>query len=112
MVSKPRAPAKQAAPKVQPLPEKTFIIDNGAYTIKAGFVSGSPNANTDCSIIPNCLAKGVQNRTWVGAQLNECTDFADMAFRRPVQNGCLVNWEAEKEIWDQTFFTDGSPLRV
>jgi actin-related protein 6 len=25
-------------------------------------------------------------------------------FRRPVEKGYVVNWEAEREIWDQSFF--------
>ena len=33
-----------------------------------------------------------------------------MTFRRPIQNGLLVNWEAEKEIWDQTFINKSAPL--
>jgi actin-related protein 6 len=92
--------------------DRTLIVDNGADTIKAGFASQSPKEENDCHIIPNCLAKGAHNRTWVGAQLNDCTDFADMTFRRPVQNGCLVNWEAEKEIWEQSFFNSKSSLYV
>lgn len=94
------------------LAPRTLIVDNGAYTIKAGFASDVPDTEADCTIIPNCIAKGIHNQTWVGAQLSNCTDFADMAFRRPVQSGCLVNWEAEKEIWDQIFFTPGKPLYV
>ena len=54
------------------LAPRTLVVDNGAYTLKAGFVTRFPNADSDCSVIPNCLAKGVQNQTWVGAQLNEC----------------------------------------
>ena len=30
-----------------------------------------------------------------------------MAFRRPVEKGYLVNWEAQKEVWDHTFLSDG-----
>lgn len=33
-------------------------------------------------------------------------------FRRPVEKGYLVNWEAEKEIWDLTFLDKESPLAV
>lgn len=27
-------------------------------------------------------------------------------FRRPVEKGYLVNWEAEREIWEQSFFEE------
>ena len=94
-------------PSKPAIASKTLVLDNGGYSIKAGFSlpSTAPNVETDCHKIPNCLARGVHNRVWVGAQLEECRDFAEMTFRRPVQNGCLVNWEAEREIWDQTFFS-------
>ena len=103
--------APRASKHAKPTPaSKTLVLDNGAYAIKAGFSlpSSTPNEEQDCHEIPNCIAKGAHNRVWVGAQLHQCKDFAEMNFRRPVQNGCLVNWEAEKEIWDQTFFNDKS----
>ena len=94
------------------LPEQTLVIDNGAYTLKAGFATAVPNPDTDCHVIPNCLAKSRDNRVWIGAQLENCTDFGDMVFRRPVQKGYLVNWEAEKEIWENTFFDKAAKLKV
>jgi actin-related protein 6 len=94
------------------LGKQTLVIDNGAYTIKAGFVTDSPDTETDCQVIPNCIAKGHGSKTWIGAQLDACTDFAEMSFRRPVQKGYLVNWEAEKAIWDKSFFENGAKLQV
>ena len=75
-------------------------------------MTNSPDAGKDCHIIPNCLAKGSNNRVWVGAQLDDCTDFAEMAFRRPIQKGNLVNWESEREIWCQSFFDKGAKLHA
>lgn len=114
-VSKTRAPAKQTTSKVQPLPEKTFIIDNGAYTIKAGFApsklpSHQQNAEDSlsaCVTIPNALAKTRDNRVFVGTQLStHISDWNEVVFRRPVEKGYIVNWEAEKEIWEQAFFDE------
>ena len=101
-----------------PLPIKTLVLDNGAYGIKAGFSLSSEPPPTEesvtsaaappaCHEIPNCLAKGAHNRVYVGAQLADCSDYAELTFRRPVRRGCLVNWEAEKEIWEQSFFAAG-----
>lgn len=113
MVSKPRATAKQAAPKVQPLPEKTFIIDNGAYTIKAGYAPPVlPTQNADdslskCVTIPNAIVRTRDGRIFVGAQLStHISDWNEAVFRRPVEKGYIVNWEAEKEIWEQAFFDE------
>lgn len=109
------------------MPPHTLVVDNGAYTIKAGFVTKNPSYN-DCYLIPNCIARSRDRRPLVGTQLESCRDFGGMAFRRPVEKvmdalpsggpatdtpqGYLVNWEAQKEIWDRTFLDADSPLHV
>ena len=102
---------RQAKSHDRSLPEKTLVIDNGAYTIKAGFASPEPNLE-DCEVIPNCIAKDRDRRVWIGAQLDGCRDFGELAFRRPVEKGFLVNWDAEKAIWDNAFFGKHPKLRV
>jgi actin-related protein 6 len=89
-------------------PSRTLVIDNGAYTIKAGF--SSPSATSTASVIPNCMARDREKHVYVGSQLEKCKDFGDIVFRRPVEKGYIVNWEAEKEIWDHEFFEDKAPL--
>ncbi|KAL7267160.1 Actin-related protein 6, partial [Rhizina undulata] len=90
-----------------PSPNNILVVDNGAYTIKAGFATKTPGPES-CVEIPNCLARTRDKRVLVGAQLENCRDFGSMAFRRPVEKGYLVNWEAEKEIWDRTFLESDS----
>ena len=101
----PRVKASQPT-----IADKTLIVDNGAYTIKAGFATASPNVDSDCSVIPNCIGKSRHGRIYVGSHLEECNDFGEMAFWRPLQKGHVVGWEAEKEIWESTFFTKNSAL--
>jgi actin-related protein 6 len=84
-------------------PLQTLVVDNGAYTIKAGFSSPDTEAPTP-SIIPNCLARDHNKKVYTGSELNKCKDFSEIVFRRPVEKGYLVNWEAEKEIWEHEFF--------
>lgn len=93
----------------QALPTTTFVIDNGAYSLKAGFASSSGSTDADalskCHVIPNALARTRSRRTYIGAQLDTHVDnWNEATFRRPVERGQLVNWEAEKEIWDHSFF--------
>ena len=102
---------RQAKPVERVLPNQTLIIDNGAHTMKAGFATSTPDLE-DCQIIPNCLAKDRGKHVWIGAQLEKCNDFGEIAFRRPVDKGFLVNWEAEKAIWDHTFFEKNAKLAV
>ncbi|KAH0542193.1 hypothetical protein FGG08_003414 [Glutinoglossum americanum] len=101
---------RQPKPTEKPLPERTLILDNGAYTIKAGFASDFPDVE-DCHLIPNCIARARDKRIWIGGQLEHCKDFGEMAFRRPVEKGYLVNWEGEREIWCNSFFDDDAKLK-
>jgi len=96
---------RQAAQSDRCLASQTLVLDNGAYTIKAGFATPSPDAS-QCLSIPNCVARSRDKRVWIASQVHECRDFAEMAFRRPVEKGYIVNWEGEKAIWEHSFFDD------
>lgn len=115
--TKARAAAKAArvSPEVpsRRIPEKTFIIDNGAYTMKAGYASdAAEEALSACTSIPNCLVKTRDNRIVVGPQIStNVSDWNEAMFRRPVEKGYLVNWEAEREIWEQSFFEEKATTR-
>ncbi|KAK4225123.1 actin family [Podospora fimiseda] len=90
-------------------PTTTLVIDNGGDTIKAGFVK--PDHTDQPRIIPNCIARDRHNKVYVGAELEKCKDFGEIAFRRPVEKGFIVSWEVQKEIWDRAFFDDKSPQK-
>ncbi|KAF2473091.1 Actin/actin-like protein [Lindgomyces ingoldianus] len=89
------------------LPTQTLVLDNGAYTLKVGVVpAGSADLTyNDCSVAPNCIARSNRDkRTYVSSELSNCNDFGELAFRRPVEKGFIVNWEAQKAIWEHEFF--------
>lgn len=96
-----------------PVATQTLVLDNGAYTIKAGLVSSAaePTYN-DCKVIPNCVAKDRNKRVYIASDLEKCTNFAEMAIRRPVERGFIVNWEAEKAIWEHEFVDAKAGVRV
>jgi actin-related protein 6 len=111
--TKLRPAGRNSIAQTQALPDKTFIIDNGAYTMKAGYAPGFPppddeeTALSACTVIPNAIAKTRGNRIYVGAQIGtNVTDWNEMLFRRPVEKGYTVNWEAQKEIWETSFFDE------
>ena len=97
------------------VPQNTFVLDNGAYTIKAGFAPNELASDNEslksCEIIPNCLVRSKERKTYVAAQLNELSQWSEAVFRRPIENGQLVNWEAEKEVWDYSFFDQSTAHR-
>lgn len=92
------------------LAEKTFVIDNGAYSIKAGFSSENPDPK-DCQIIPNCIARSRDKKVYIGSQLSKCRDPGEMVFKRPIEKGFIVDWAEEKAIWDNSFFEATAPLK-
>jgi len=99
-------------------PSTTLVLDNGADTIKAGLIptgssGGDDNTPTQLQprIIPNCIARDRHKKIYVASELDKCRDFGEMAFRRPVEKGYIVNWEAQKEIWEREFFDEKAPLR-
>ncbi|KAI9703510.1 MAG: Actin- protein 6 [Bogoriella megaspora] len=103
-------PPRQPKPATSPLPPRTLIVDNGASTLKAGYTlptdSHNPSTENDCHTIPNCITRSRTKRIYVGASLSQCADYGEMSFRRPMEKGYTVNWECEKEIWEQTFFDE------
>ncbi|RYP10937.1 hypothetical protein DL764_000373 [Monosporascus ibericus] len=103
------APRKSKAQQPPP-PSRTLVLDNGADTIKAGFVSDAAAADQP-RIIPNCIARDRDRKIYVGSELERCKDFGEIVFRRPVEKGFIVNWEAQKEIWEREFFDEEAPQR-
>lgn len=92
-------------------PAKTLVLDNGAYTIKAGFAGPDIEVKSeDCHVIPNCMARDRNRKIYIGSELSKCKDFGEIQFRRPVEKGYTVNWEAEKEIWEHEFFDKKAAL--
>ena len=98
----------KAPPK--PAVKQTLVLDNGASTIKAGFAT-SDSADESPRVVPNCIARDRQRKTYVASELERCKDFGEMVFRRPVEKGHIVNWEAQKEIWEREFLDDKAPQR-
>lgn len=92
-------------------PAKTLVLDNGAYTIKAGFAGPDIEVkSSDCHVIPNCMARDRNRKIYVGSELENCKDFGEIQFRRPVEKGYTVNWEAQKEIWEHEFLEKKAKL--
>ncbi|OAL38768.1 hypothetical protein AYO20_01974 [Fonsecaea nubica] len=104
----PRAP--KSTRSTPGLPSTTFVLDNGGYSLKAGFAPLGPVSDADalskCHIIPNCIVRSRDRKVYVGSQSEEITQWSEALFRRPVENGQVVSWEAQKEIWDQSFFDE------
>ncbi|KAI9712590.1 MAG: Actin- protein 6 [Chrysothrix sp. TS-e1954] len=99
---------------------RTLILDPGTHTLKAGFVSSTsaspPDPSASCHVIPNAIARGSdpynarKDRIYIADQLDQCRDFAEMSFRRPVEKGFIVNWDGELDVWRQVLLNKGAVL--
>jgi actin-related protein 6 len=104
------AGGRKAKPRPPVRPSTTLVLDNGGYTLKAGFVHGT-QADEHPRVIPNCIARDRDRKIYVGSDLDACRDFGEIQFRRPCEKGFIVNWEAQKEVWDREFFDDKAPSK-
>lgn len=100
--------SKPAPPKA---PSTTLILDNGAHTLKAGLLSSTSGPIPDPLIIPNCIARDRSRKVYVASEIDKVRDYGELQFRRPVEKGFIVNWEAQKEIWDRELFDTGARLK-
>jgi actin-related protein 6 len=110
-------PSRRSKAPTIPSPSRTLVLDNGADTIKAGFVThptdgdDSPSKTDGPTVIPNVIARDRLRKVYVGSDLSKCRDFGEIVFRRPVDRGYIVNWEAQREIWEHEFFDDKAALK-
>ncbi|CAK9780965.1 unnamed protein product [Cutaneotrichosporon oleaginosum] len=81
-----------------------LILDNGAYTIKAG-VAGS---DVEPRFFPNAVARSrTDRRIFVSDEIDTAKDLSGIAYRRAFERGMLVAWDAEKPVWDRIFSPAG-----
>ncbi|KAM7221805.1 Actin family [Rhypophila decipiens] len=89
---------------------RTLVLDNGGDTIKAGFVTSTTDTSLEKPrVIPNYIVRDRHKKVYVASEFDKCKDFSEIGYRHPVEKGYIVNWEAQKEIWDREFFNDNAP---
>lgn len=106
-MARAQRPASRSAGDI---PQNILVLDNGAYSIKAGFAPSENISDAEtlqsCEVFPNCVVRSRERKTYVAAQTDQIAQWSEAVFRRPIENGQLVNWEAEKEIWDYSLFDE------
>ncbi|KAI0786140.1 actin-like protein Arp6 [Abortiporus biennis] len=80
------------------------VLDNGASSLKFGVASQS---KTPPRIITNAIVRSREDKTtYIGVELENCKNFASLHYRLPFEKGYLVDWDAQKAIWDPLFNVD------
>ncbi|TFK52383.1 actin-related protein Arp6 [Heliocybe sulcata] len=84
------------------IPACTAVLDNGAFTVKCGLT------NSDEAHLPRMVTNAVvrskgDKATYIGHEFERCRDFSSLHYRRPFEKGYLVDWDAQKAVWDGIF---------
>ncbi|VDC01837.1 unnamed protein product [Peniophora sp. CBMAI 1063] len=78
--------------------QQVVVVDNGAHTIKVGLASTS---SQDAKVFPNAVIRSKGDKTtYYGSDFANCKDAASLNFRLPFEKGFIVDWDAQKAIWD------------
>ncbi|KDR83036.1 hypothetical protein GALMADRAFT_58042 [Galerina marginata CBS 339.88] len=82
-----------------------IVLDNGASTIKVGIVKKDRKpSHTLSRIIPNAVVRSKGDKaTYFGHEIAGCKDYSSLHYRLPFEKGYLVDWDAEKAVWDGVF---------
>ncbi|KAF9257152.1 actin-related protein Arp6 [Marasmius fiardii PR-910] len=81
----------------------TIVLDNGGHTIKAGLVT-SHDKKPYPHLIPNAIVRSKGDKTtYFGHELEKCKDYSSLHYRLPLEKGYIVDWDAQKAIWDGVF---------
>ncbi|KAG1901091.1 actin-related protein Arp6 [Suillus fuscotomentosus] len=89
-------------------PQITVILDNGASSIKAGLARGPEGDDDDQpKLISNAIVRSKGDKTtYFGHQLERCRDYSALHYRLPFEKGYLVDWDAQKAVWDGVFSSE------
>ncbi|KAF9564145.1 actin-domain-containing protein [Agrocybe pediades] len=76
------------------------ILDTGASTVKAGLVG----RDLTPKIVPNAVVRSKGDKmTYFGHEIEQCQDYSSLHYRLPFEKGYLVDWDAQKAVWDGIF---------
>ncbi|KAG7087930.1 hypothetical protein E1B28_011976 [Marasmius oreades] len=79
------------------------VLDNGGHTIKTGLVT-SQEIKPSPHLIPNAIVRSKGDKmTYFGHELERCRDYSSLHYRLPLEKGYIVDWDAQKAIWDGVF---------
>ncbi|KAF8074027.1 actin-related protein Arp6 [Lyophyllum atratum] len=83
-----------------------IVLDNGASTIKVGIANGEQEQEP-ARIIPNAVVRSKGDKmTYFGHEFARCKDYSSLHYRLPFEKGYLVDWDAQKAVWDGIFSSE------
>jgi len=77
------------------------VVDNGGFTMKAGVVGVHDRLPR---VITNAIIQSKGDKTtYIGHEIQNCRDYSSLHYRLPFERGYIVDWDAQKAIWDGLF---------
>ncbi|KAF8739517.1 hypothetical protein AX14_009296 [Amanita brunnescens Koide BX004] len=78
-----------------------IVLDNGASAVKVGFAG---TTDGEPRIVPNAVIRSKGDKTtYFGHEFERCKDYSSLHYRLPFEKGYLVDWDAQKAVWDGIF---------
>jgi actin-related protein len=81
----------------------TLVIDNGAYTMKAGF-GGDDSPRCTFPTVIGKHRKNLDTCVYVGEEALAKRGILTLA--RPLENGSASNWDSMEILWKHAFWND------
>ncbi|KZT23398.1 actin-related protein Arp6 [Neolentinus lepideus HHB14362 ss-1] len=76
--------------------------NNGAFTIKCGLTNSGDSSSP--RLVTNAVVRSKGDKaTYIGHEFDRCRDFSSLHYRLPFEKGYLVDWDAQKAVWDGIF---------
>ncbi|KAF9013049.1 actin family [Cyathus striatus] len=98
----------------RPRTTSTLILDNGASTIKTGIAGDEQYPRLSrLRIVQNAVIRSKGDKTtYFGHEFDNCRDYASLHYRLPCEKGYIVDWDAQKAVWDGIFSEDIDPAQT
>uniref|UniRef100_A0A0W0GCX3 Actin-like protein ARP6 n=1 Tax=Moniliophthora roreri TaxID=221103 RepID=A0A0W0GCX3_MONRR len=73
----------------------------GATRSKQGLSKAKKNLQL---LVPNAIIRSKGDKaTYFGHEIEKCRDYSSLHYRLPLEKGYVVDWDAQKAIWDGIF---------
>ena len=81
------------------------VLETGASHVRPGTIPVHSGALPYLARHPNAIARtrpGVRRQVLVGNEIEDaCLDYGGLQLRLPIDRGMVVDWAAQKAVWDR-----------
>lgn len=82
-----------------------FVMDTGAANVRMRYVRHGEGSQAPIVAVPNAIGRtraGIRKQVLIADQIEtDCHDYGGLQLRLPIDRGLVVDWPAQKAIWDR-----------